>query len=112
MRRILTLAFLALFIMAGTLAAEEIKGKIKKLDLDKGVLVLEDDKDKLPIRVSRATDAVDDKGKPLADGLSDKALSVGATVTVTYELAKNKKGKIAKKIQLEKAEKKDKDDKK
>lgn len=82
-RPLLSLAFLML--IAGGISAFETRATIRKVDADKGVLhVAAGGKDR-SVRVSKDARVLDEKGKPLVDGLKAKELKEGTTVTLTLE---------------------------
>jgi hypothetical protein len=92
-------AFVALFIFGGLVAAETYKGKIEKIDPDKGTGSIRDDKGPHPFKVTTGTTKiVDAEGKEIKDGL--KAFKVGDEVSVTTE-GKGKKA-MTKEIKREK----------
>ena len=70
---------------------EAIKGTIKKLDPDQGTLLLTVNGKDSTYQVSRATKVLDDAGKELPNGLSDKALASGVEVSIIV----NKQGRFA-----------------
>ena len=78
-------ALLAVVLSVGVLLAEQIKGKIKKLDPDKGTLVLSVDGKDQTHKLSRATKVLDADGKEIEAGLGSSALKPGVEVTIITE---------------------------
>lgn len=93
------LGLVVLMIFGGFLAAETYKGKLEKIDTDKGTGLIRDDKGPHPFKVTAGTTKiVDADGKEIKDGL--KAFKVGDQVSVTTE-GKGKKS-MTKEIKREK----------
>jgi len=114
LRKLLGLFAVGLLLCVGVVMAEEIKGKIMKVDVDKKVLtVMEGDKER-EIMVDDKTDL--GKGKSGAvrtvEQLAkqvDKAGDKGVRATITTD---KKKGKdVASKVEIAKGKGKDKTDK-
>jgi hypothetical protein len=101
--RLKTLGVLVIFLSGvATLAADEVKGKIKSLDGAKGRLVLTvDGKDQI-LFVSRATKFLDADSKELDGGVDNKAIAQGVEVVVTFDKPKNKRPPSATEIKLSK----------
>src|SRR5262245_16502897 len=80
-------AFICLCVVllaSGTLSAEEVKGKLKAVDVKKAtVTVTADGKDQTFKMIENAK-FLDAKGKPLDGGLKSSALKPGALVEVTF----------------------------
>lgn len=101
MLRVLLGTVVALLLFVGVAAAEEIKGKVKKVEPEKGYLTLTvGEKERLLI-IRKETKLVDAEGKELEDGLKAKDFKEGAEIIATTE-GKGKKAmlkevKIAKK---------------
>ena len=84
MPRTFAAALCALAVCSGSLLAEEIKGKVKSVDADKGTItVTVDGKDHTLMAKDAKFSAA--SGKALADGLKDKHLKAGADVVITCE---------------------------
>ena len=82
----------ALVIWAGLALADEFKGKIKKVDADKGtVTVVADGKDHT-FTVPPTAKFYTAKDTALKGGLKDKQLKQGAMVTITCETKNGKEG--------------------
>jgi len=93
-----------LFVMAlcaGTAWADEIKGKIKKVDTEKNTITVTDKDGKdHTFTVSDKTDILDTKGKKLDGGLKASAFkTVGAPVTISCEKEGDKE--VVKKVKLD-----------
>lgn len=86
MRRLLLLAVFALVLLAGSLPAFEAVVTIKKLDVEKGLIVVTGPggQDHTP-KLAKDIKVLGKDGKPLADGIKSKELKEGTVVTVTVE---------------------------
>jgi hypothetical protein len=91
-------AWIAVLLGAGSLLALEAVGTIKKIDPDKGVVVVFANGQDRVLKAAKDLKVLDTKGKDLADGLKAKELKEGAEVTVTVERENNEI--ILKAIQL------------
>jgi hypothetical protein len=76
---------LCLLVCVGGLLGFEVQAVIKKVDSDKGVLTVTANGQDRTVKVAKDAKLLDEKGKPLADGLKDKQLKEGAEVTLTVE---------------------------
>jgi hypothetical protein len=85
MLRTLAYAVVGLLASAGGLRAEDVQGKVKKVDADKGVLTVTIDGKDREFRITDDTKMVDAEGKDLKNRLKSKRLEVGQEVTVTCE---------------------------
>jgi hypothetical protein len=84
-------AVLGVLLVAAGLSAFEAVVKIKKIDVEKGVLVLTAPNGRdHTVKVDPNAKFQDEKGKALADGLKAKQLKSGAVVTVTVEPEDNR----------------------
>jgi hypothetical protein len=78
-------AALALSLGAGALPADEVKGKIKKVDADKKLIIVTiGDKDQ-ELNITSETKLLAPNGKNLKDGIESKRLKAAAEVTVVCE---------------------------
>lgn len=99
LRKVLCAA-VALLICVGVILADELKGKVEKVDVEKKVIVVKvGEKDK-KVTVGKDTKVLDADGKEVKDL---KALE-GKNVTVTYEKG-DKEKKIPTKYSLIKIDK-------
>lgn len=99
LRKFVCAAF-ALVICVGILLAEEVTGKLTKVDSGKGMISLKvGEKDK-NFKVGADTKIVDGEGKDLKEGLKAAGFKEGAEVVVTYE--KEGKKVTVKEIKLKK----------
>jgi hypothetical protein len=98
MRRTSLLAAFGLLLCATSSPALEAVGTIKKVDLDKGMIVVFANGQDRNIKIASDVKVLGDNGKPLTDGLKAKEFKEGADVTVTVELAKD--GPILKAIRV------------
>lgn len=90
--RKLTLCFalttvLGLLPMGGNALALEAVGTIKRIDVEKGVLVVHANGQDRTLTTARDVEALGADGKPLPDGLRAKEFKEGAEVTVTVDRA-------------------------
>ena len=79
-------AFICLCIMllaSGTLRAEEVKGKLKAVDVKKATVTVTADGKDQTFKVTEKTKFLDAKGKPLEGGLKSSALKPGTLVEVS-----------------------------
>jgi hypothetical protein len=91
MLRLVVGALTVAAVCAGTLAAEEFKGKIKALDLDKMTLIVTvDETTDRTVTLEKETKVRGPNGLVQKDGLKSSRLKVGQAVIVTYE---NREGK-------------------
>jgi hypothetical protein len=80
------LAVLAgLFVLVGRLGAFEVRAVIRKVDPERGTLVVFAGKQERALRFAKEAKILDEKGQPLADGLKSKDLKEGVAVTLTIE---------------------------
>jgi transcription antitermination factor NusG len=93
MLRTCVAATVALLLLVGVTVAEkekaksaQVKGKIKKVDADKGVLTVTvgkgDSTKDVDFKITDDTKLIGTNRKPLEDGLKDKSLKAGTDVTV------------------------------
>lgn len=95
MLRAFACALVGLFLVAGGLLAEELKGKIVKVDSEKKTITISvDGKDK-ELRIAETTKLLSSGGKDLKEGIKDKHLKEGAEVTVTVDKDQVKEIKLA-----------------
>src|SRR5437870_1491922 len=82
MTRFVTVGFVVLLLSAGPLPAQrEIqRGKIVKVDADKGIVTLNVDGKNLDVQVTSETKLQNAMGQDLKDRLKDKAFAEGAAV--------------------------------
>jgi preprotein translocase subunit YajC len=83
----------------GTAAADtkEIKGKVTKVDADKGTFSIEtDDGKKLDFKVDDKVKFVGPRGGPSKQGIKDDRFKVGAQVTLTTDAS----GKVLQQVKL------------
>jgi hypothetical protein len=85
MLRPLVCAVCALAICAGCVPAFEVEATIKKVDVDKGVVIFHARGQDRTAKVVRDLKVLDATGKELPDGLKAKGLEAGAEVTLTVE---------------------------
>jgi hypothetical protein len=78
-------ALCGLLACVGGLSAFEAEGVLKKVDADKGVVVVTANGQDHMVRVAKDARIVGTDGKELADGLKAKEVQEGAAVTVTVE---------------------------
>jgi hypothetical protein len=74
-----------LVILTGSALALEAVGTIKKVDADKGIVVVFANGQDRTLKADKDLKVLDEKGKDLPDGLKSKELKEGATVTITVE---------------------------
>ncbi len=103
MRYTLVCCAIVLLILAGRLHAREVEATVRKVDADKGVVILfAGGRDRTlrahPVRVAPDARFRDAQGKDLAEGLRSAELKEGAEVTATVEMGEG--GPILKAIQL------------
>lgn len=81
-----SLAVLGVLIFAGGVSADEVKGKVKKVDAEKGIIVVvQGDKDH-EFKIGEDTKILDNKGKALAGGFKASAFKAkNLSVAVTCE---------------------------
>ena len=72
-------------LLVGGLLAFDVVGTIKKVDADKGVLIVNANGQDRTLKAAKDLKVLDAKGKDLADGLKSKELKEGAQVTLTVE---------------------------
>lgn len=84
MGRLLASACTLLLLVAGLLAFDAA-ATIKKVDPEKGVLVIHANGQDRTVKTAKDVKVLDMQGKDLADGLKAKELKEGAAVTVTVE---------------------------
>lgn len=76
----------------GPQPVETVKGTIRRVDPDKGTLMLAvEGKGQATYRYSRATKLLDAAGTPLPEGDSSKVLAAGAVVSLTFVKADTRK---------------------
>jgi len=81
-----TISSLLVFILvSGTLLAFEVTAVIKKVDPDKGFLIVNANDKERTVRVDKDAKILDENGKILADGLKSKELKEGVVVSLTIE---------------------------
>jgi hypothetical protein len=86
MRRAFLPAAFGLLLCASGLPALEALGTIKKVDLDRGMIVVFANGQDRNIKIASDVKVLGDDGKPLADGLKSKEFKEGADVTITVDL--------------------------
>jgi hypothetical protein len=86
MARFLSAAIVTLFLTAGGLLADEVKGKLKSVDADKMTITLTvDDKDQ-DFKLDTDTKILNAEGNPIKKGLKNKAFGKsGMNVVLTTE---------------------------
>jgi hypothetical protein len=75
----------ALALFAGILPAFEVEAVIKRVDVEKGVIVFTADQKDRTVQIPKDVKVLDADGKELADGVKAKELKEGASVTLTVE---------------------------
>ncbi len=85
MHRVVVGVALALGLSAGSLLAFDAVGTLKKVDADKGVILIHANGQDRTVKVAKDAKVLGADGKELADGLRAKELKEGAEVTVTVE---------------------------
>jgi hypothetical protein len=100
MLRILSAAIAILFLTAGGLLADEVKGKLKSVDADKmTITVTVDDKDQ-EFKLDTDTKILNGEGNPIKKGLKNKAFGksgMNVVLTVDKEAVKELKVSVKKK---------------
>jgi len=92
---------LAIVFFAGVLLADDFKGKISKIDPDKGTVTIRDDKDKVhAAKVGTDTKILDMDGKEVKEGLKNAMFKEGAEISISID-GKGKKA-MTKEIKLTK----------
>lgn len=89
MSRRCAVAWCALLTLVGSLSAFEAVGTIKKIDVEKGVLIIQAKDQERTVKVDKAVKVLDAKGNELADGLKAKELKEGVEATFTVERENN-----------------------
>lgn len=79
----------ALLTLVGSLWGFEAVGTIKKIDAEKGVVVIQANDRERTVKVDKAVKVLDAKGNELADGLKAKELKEGVQATFTVERENN-----------------------
>jgi hypothetical protein len=87
-----------LLIVAGAVAAFEAQGTIKRIDAEKGIVVVFANGQDRTLRADKNIKVLDAKGQDLTDGLKAKELKEGTEVTVTVE--RESDGPVVKAIRL------------
>jgi len=87
MRRAPLAAAIGLLLLAGSVAAFDAVGTIKKVDVENGVLYIHANGSDRQPKIAKDCKVLDKDGKPLKDGLKSKELKEGTEVTVTVEPA-------------------------
>ncbi len=97
---------LALVLCVSVVLADEIKGKIKSVDADKGTITVtsSDGKDRT-LTVSKDAKIVGASGKDLKEGLKDKHLKAGIPIIVITKKEGGKEILIELKLAQKKEEK-------
>jgi hypothetical protein len=84
----------ALFVMVGSLRAEDFAGKISKVDTANSSILIKDKDDKpRSFKVMDGTKLLDADGKELKDGIKSEMLKEGVEISVKAE-GKGKKMKV------------------
>jgi hypothetical protein len=83
-------ALFVLVLVAGTAPAREFTGTIKKIDVENKVLTVAGDCMDKEFQITDETKLVNNKGKAIKEGLKNKRLKTGVSVTV-YTTKKNGK---------------------
>lgn len=97
MLRLFVCAVFALVVSAGTLLADEVKGKIKSVDADKGTLTVTDDAGKDHVlKTGKDTKYTAASGKALEKGIKDGHLKADTEVVVTADKGTATEIKLAK----------------
>lgn len=100
MLRTFVCALFGLFLFAGIILADELKGKITKIDAEKKtVTVSVDGKDK-DLKIADDAKVLNADGKDVKDGIKSKDLHEGCEVVVQCKddmVSEIKLGKVAKK---------------
>src|SRR5262249_7538233 len=78
-----------LVLLAGRPPALEAVGTVKKVDADKGVVIVFAGGQDRTLKADKDLKVLDEKGKDLADGLKSKELKEGTRVTITVERENN-----------------------
>jgi hypothetical protein len=78
-------AWFTLLVLAGGLPAVEAAVKIKGVDAEKGLLVIQVGDRVRTVKADKGVKVLDAKGQELADGLKSKELKEGIEVTLTVE---------------------------
>lgn len=82
-------AWCALLLGAGSLLALEAVGTLKKVDAERGVVIVFAGGQDRTLKADKDTKFLDAAGKPLPDGLKSKELKENAEVTITVERENN-----------------------
>jgi hypothetical protein len=78
-------ALLGLVMLPGVLLGFEVQAKVKKVDAEKGAIIVFAGGQDRNLKVAKEAKFLDEQGKPLADGLAAKEIMEGAAVTITVE---------------------------
>ncbi|MGE3805903.1 MAG: hypothetical protein AB7K24_14620 [Gemmataceae bacterium] len=89
---------LALLLYVGCLAAIEVEAVVNKIDVEKRALQVTARGKERTVQVDKDAKFLDEKGKPLPDGLESKEIKPGIKVTLTVERGGN--GPVVKALQL------------
>jgi hypothetical protein len=85
MRRVFLAAMLWLLADAGAVRAIEAPGTIKKVDAERGIMVVHANGQDRNLTIDEAVKVTDAEGKALAGGIRAGELKAGAEVTITVE---------------------------
>lgn len=85
MLRTFACAMAGLVIAAGILLADEVKGKVKKVDTEKNTISIMVDGQEKTLKIGEGAKVLNAKGVALKEGIKDKALKAGAEVMVTTD---------------------------
>ena len=105
MRRQLALGVLGLMIFAGRLPAMEIEATIKRIDADKGMIVIFAKGKDYTLTIAKDIKVLGADGKPLADGVKSRELKEGVAATIDY--SRGGSGGVLKQIRLGNSQKTD-----
>lgn len=85
MLRLSCCACLALLALAGLVVADQVKGKVKSVNAEKGSVTVTVGKDDREFAVAASAKVLGSDGKELKDRLKNKAFTAGAPISVTVE---------------------------
>ena len=78
-------ALIGLVMLPGVLLGFEVQAKVKKVDAEKGAIIVFAGGQDRNLKVAKDAKFLDEQGNPLADGLAAKEIKDGAAVTITVE---------------------------
>jgi hypothetical protein len=85
MLRSFVCSLFALVILAGGVLADEVKGKLKSVDADKGVITVTVDGADKEFKIGEGAKVLNPAGKEAKGGLKNPNLKEGAEVTLTTD---------------------------